>query len=234
MVTGLIGGTGYASTVYYYEKLNRAIARHHNDVSHQDLLLYSLDFTRFTALAAQQRWDRIKQWLTDSAKRLETAGADRLALLAVTLHFAENAIVDATDLPVISITDSIAKGAKARRMKKILLLGTLYTMEFDFIKKRLDEQGLVVEIPAKSERLLLHRYIYDSLAHGKIRSKGQQMLQRIADKYARDVDGIILGCTELPEAFQSLEVKKPVVSSTDLHINDILSQAGITDASISD
>lgn len=222
MKTGFLGGTGYASTLYYYQCLNeRLLSESKKQVPH-DMLFYSLDFSYFRFLYENHKTRELDAYIYESAAKIKGTGVQEIALLAVTLHKWAKDIGDLTGLPVIHIGDSIARAVQAYDLHSVLFLGTLLSMEEPFITERLTREDISVTVPSKQERRLLHDYIYKDLTRNKLTAEGQNYLRGLCDKYQKQVDGIILGCTELPYAFEPIKTRKPVLSATDFHIADII------------
>jgi len=220
MAIGLIGGTGYASTIYYYRQLNEMLRKNTFNKA-QDIVLYSLDFQYYKYLAEEKAISRLEDYLLQGGQSLSRAGVDSVALLAVTLHKWAGLIERETGLSVIHIGDSILKGLPSKGMETILFLGTRPGMEEGFITDWFSHKGIHVVTPNPKQRLHLHEYIYQYLTVEHTTSKGQELLTSLVRDYEDKVDGIVLGCTELPMAFASIKTNKPVFSSTDLHIKDI-------------
>jgi len=222
MKTGFIGGTGYASTLYYYQSLNeRLLSAGQKQVPH-DMVVYSLDFRYFKYLYENHKTTELDAYIYESAAKLKATGVQEIALLAVTLHKWANEISSLTGLPVIHIGDSIVRAAHANSVHKVLFLGTLWSMEEPFITERLTRDDRLVIVPSKHERRVLHDYIYNDLTRYNLTTEGQNFLRDLCDKYQKKVDGIILGCTELPYAFKTIKTQKTVLSATELHMEDIL------------
>jgi aspartate racemase len=85
-------------------------------------------------------------------------------------------------------------------LKKIGLLGTKFTMEEDFYKRRLTEKyGFDVIIPTEGERRIIHDVIFNELCLGEIKQSSKEQFKKIIENLvARGAEGIILGCTEIP------------------------------------
>lgn len=111
-----------------------------------------------------------------------------------------------------------------KRVRRVGLLGTLYTMELDFYKNKLFEQGIHVVTPERSARELLHHIIYDELCHGIVTSQSKKQVLKMIHQLAweQELDGIILGCTELPLLISPSDVELPLFDSIEIHIDAIL------------
>ena len=84
-------------------------------------------------------------------------------------------------------------------MKLIGLVGTKYTMEMDFYKKRLNEENIQVLTPNAKEREFIHHIITQELLKGIFREESKKpFLQIMSRLHLQGAEGIILGCTEIP------------------------------------
>ena len=92
-------------------------------------------------------------------------------------------------------------------------------MEEDFYKYILKEKyGIEVVIPKKKERELIHRIIYNELCLGRIKTESKLKIKRIIDNLISEgIQGIILGCTELPLIIKQEDVDIPVFNTTRIH-----------------
>lgn len=221
MSIGLIGGTGYASTIHYYRRLNEKLLERNALYKGHDILLYSLDFQYYKHLDDKDATSLLENYILQGGQTLRRADVDSVAFLAVTLHKWARLIERETGLPVIHIGDSIKNELISKGVEKILFLGTRLSMEEGFITDGFSQKGIKVVTPNPQQREHLHEYIYQHLSAERITGKGQELLTSLVREYENNVDGIVLGCTELPMAFAKIETFRPVFSSTDLHVNDI-------------
>ena len=83
---GLIGGMSWVSTGMYYEWINQGVAKHCGPMVSAPLLIESLDFAELYGLTKDDEWDCAGEILVNSAKRLEAAGAEALAIAANSMH----------------------------------------------------------------------------------------------------------------------------------------------------
>ena len=99
------------------------------------------------------------------------------------------------------------------------LLGTIYTMEQDFYRGRLqDKFGIEVLIPEKADRQLVDRIIFEELVVGKILPESKAEYVRIIKQLAAEgAQGVVLGCTEIPLLVHAEDVSIPVFDTTYLH-----------------
>ena len=119
-------------------------------VFHIGIILYSVDFAGIEVLSKKQDWPAIASIMSGIAKTLETAGADCLMIGADTMHKVVGEVQAAINIPVIHIADAVAAAINKKRIQKVALLGTKYTMQLGFYKTRLAAAGIDVIIPAKA------------------------------------------------------------------------------------
>jgi aspartate racemase len=102
-------------------------------------------------------------------------------------------------------------------IQKVLLLGTMQTMERDFIKGKLAAaHGLHVMVPEKEDREEVSRIIYDELIRGRFLEPSKQFLVQMIRRYPQ-AQGVILGCTELPLILSTEDCEMPLFNTTKLH-----------------
>ncbi|WP_437475947.1 aspartate/glutamate racemase family protein [Sorangium sp. So ce1014] len=216
---GLIGGMSWESSLYYYRIINEAVKQRLGGLHSAECLMFSVDFAPIEKMQAQGRWQDAGQVLADAAVRLERAGAGFLVLCTNTMHKVAGVIEERTRLPLLHIADATGAEIRHRRLRRVGLLGTRFTMEQDFYRQRLTEQhDLDVLIPNEAERETIHRVIYDELCLGQINpSSRQKYLAIIENLVAAGAEGIILGCTEIMLLVGQQDVQVPVFDTTRIH-----------------
>ena len=83
-------------------------------------------------LQAKGQWDEIAILLTEAAVRLRAGGAQAILFCANTPHKVYAQVARSIDLPILHIGDAIGVAVRSRGLKKVGLIGTLYTMEDGF------------------------------------------------------------------------------------------------------
>ena len=135
------------------------------------------------------------------------------------MHSSADDIEAKVKIPVLHIADATGGKIRERGLKIVGLLGTEYTMEEDFFRKRLEEKfGITVIIPDEAERKLINTIIFDELCAEIIndgsRRKFIQIIRRLKEKGA---EGIILGCTEIPLLVKQEDVEIPLFDTMTIH-----------------
>lgn len=215
---GLVGGTGWISTIDYYRIINHEVNARRGGQNTAKIVLYSVDFGEIDALHAKGDFDGVGALLTDASKKLVSIGADCILLCANTMHMHAERVQAAVPVPLIHIVEVTAKQIRMRSMKKIGLLGTRMTMEREFYRNKLIEAGLEVAVPEKEEREFIQRTINDELVKNVFLPKSKQgFLEIINGLKAQGAEGAILGCTEIPLLIKQEDTDLPVFDTTRIH-----------------
>lgn len=213
---GILGGMSWESTVVYYTKLNQYVKETMGSEHSAKMLLYSFDYHELEVLLEKNDWTSIEMRLIKEAKALETMGADCLLLGANTMHIAAHKVEQALKIPLIHIVKATREAVKNKGMKKVLLLGTMYTMQSDLYPNLFKEEEIEVVTPSKRNQASLHRIIYQELIKGNFLDASKQKVLEIIDQ--EDVDGVILGCTEIPLLIKQNDCQVPLLDTLELHV----------------
>ena len=216
---GLIGGMTWHSTADYYRLINEGVHERLGGSRSADLVMVSVDFAPVEDLQTKGDWAGLGRMMVRAARTLEGAGAEGIVICANTMHQLAPDIEAAASLPIIHIADAAAAEINKRGLGTVALLGTRYTMEMDFYRKRLEgKHGLTVLVPDGPQREVVHRIIYDELGQGVIRDESRRAyVGIIEDLVRRGAQGVILGCTEIPLLIQRKDSPVPVFDTTALH-----------------
>lgn len=215
---GFIGGISWLSSIDYYRIINEQINQRLGGVEAGRIILYSVNFGEVKALTLQDDWDALARMVSDAARKLQNAGADCLLIGANTMHKIAGEVQKAISVPLIHIAQVTAAAVQSAGIKKVALLGTRYTMEFDFYPEKLREYGIDTIIPESDDREYVNASIYNELGKGiftdAMREQYKKIIGRLADKGA---EGVILGCTEIPMLIKQADSPIPVFDTTWLH-----------------
>ena len=129
-----------------------------------------------------------------------------------------------TGVSLISIPKAVSKEAKNKGFQKILLLGTIFTMEQDYMKKDFRDAGIEVYIPDENDRNLVAKRILEELEIGIVKestlAEFQRIIEKMRDQYG--IEAVVLGCTELPLLLNSANCPVPCLDSVEIHINELI------------
>lgn len=216
---GLIGGMSWESSVEYYRIVNETTKTKLGGLHSAKCILYSVDFAEIEVLQHRGRWQEAAQMLIRAAGSVEKSGADFIVLCTNTMHKVADDIQAAINIPFLHIADATARQVKHAGIRRVGLLGTRFTMEEDFYKRKLTQNyGLDVIIPDADAREIVHRVIFDELVLGEIRQDSRirylEIIQQMVDDGA---EGIILGCTEIGLLVRGCDCRTPLFDTTMIH-----------------
>jgi aspartate racemase len=216
---GLIGGMSWESTLPYYRQINEAVKERLGGLHSARLILYSVDFHEIECFQHAGDWAAAGDLLAEAARSLQLAGAQFLVLCTNTMHKVASAIEAAVEIPLLHIADPTAEKIKQAGFSKVGLLGTRFTMEQPFYSDRLRAlHGLQVLIPAREDRDIVHRVIYEELCLGKVVAESRAEFRRVmASLAAQGAEAIILGCTEISLLVNREDSTVPLFDTTSIH-----------------
>ncbi|MGF2414381.1 aspartate/glutamate racemase family protein [Ferruginibacter sp.] len=215
---GIIGGLTWHSTLDYYRLLNEMVNKRLGGAHAAKVILNSVDFAEIKVLTEAQDWEGIAVIICKAAKSLEIAGADCIIIGANTMHKIAGEIQAAVTIPVIHIAAVTAAAIKNKGLKKVALLGTKYTMQLDFYKAKLAENGIETIIPGTTDIEYINNAIYNEFSSGLFLPETKAEYLRIIDiLIEQGAEGIILGCTEIPILIKQEDCSLPVFDTAFIH-----------------
>lgn len=215
---GLIGGMSWESTLEYYRIINEEVKNKLGGSHSAKCLIYSFDFNEVEILQHNNEWDKLTELMVSKANDLKKAGADFIAICANTMHLMANDIEKETNLKVVHIAEATAKEAISKNIKKVLLLGTKFTMEGTFYKNILNNNNIDVLIPNTEDRQFIHNVIYTELVRGIINEESKTKFLSIINNFKEvGVEGVVLGCTEIPLLIKQKDLDIVVFDTTEIH-----------------
>ncbi len=216
---GMIGGMSWESTLSYYQLLNQGIKQELGGLHSAKVNLVSVDFAEIERLQHQGDWPALAASMQQAARSVQASGADFLLIATNTMHKVAAEVEQVIDIPLLHIGDATAQALLEDGICKVGLLGTRFTMEQDFYKQRLQQQGLAVVIPDSQGREQIHRIIYEELCQGQINDSSKQYyLSQIERLKQAGAEAIILGCTEIGLLLKQTDSDLPLYDTTVIHV----------------
>lgn len=223
---GLIGGVGWPSTIDYYRIINEEANKRFGNLASPPVIIYSVNFQPLIKLQYSNQWLKSAQILGQAARALEKAGADMILICSATTNIAAGMTQKYVKIPIINIAEVTAKEIQRHRLKKVLLLGTKATMEHRFFRSELAKFAIHCVVPSKTDREIIHQVIYDELCFNKVKPASKRKYLKIIDKFINQgIEGVILGCTEIPMLISPKDLDIPTFDITKIHALEGLKQA---------
>ena len=217
----------WESSQLYYQLINREVGQRLGGLHSAKLLMYSVDFAPIEKLQHAGDWDAAAKILVDAARRIESGGADFFLIGTNTMHQVADTVSAAVDIPLLHIADATAQVLKQEGVERVGLLGTAFTMELDFYRDRIARgHGIEVVVPEMHDRQMVHDIIYQELCLGQIEPESREVYLAIIDRLReQQIDGVILGCTEIGLLLRQQHTDIRLYDSTAIHARQAVAMA---------
>ncbi|MDP1748555.1 MAG: amino acid racemase [Reyranella sp.] len=219
---GLIGGLGVGATVHYYEKI--AAACKARGVS-PDLVIVHADVDYGQGLVRAGKLDELADYLAAFIDRMSRAGAEAAVMPAVTPHICIAQLLKRTRVPLINIVDPIGAELSARKLRRVALFGTVFTVEGGLWGQlQAHSPGVEIVKPRPDEIAFIGKAYQRILDTQKGDEADTAGLRRIAADLARrdGVEAILLAGTDLAVIFDEANAGFPAIDVARLHIDAIV------------
>lgn len=229
---GIIGGLGPESTLDYYQRI---IARFRERTGHRhypEFVIVSVDLRKGLDFMDANDLSGMANYLVEGIDKLARSGADFGIISANTPHIVFDQIAPNSPIPLISIVEATCAAAKARKLKRLGLFGTRYTMQADFYPKTFAREGIKLFVPDPHEQDYIHDKYMNELVPGKFQADTRAGLLAIVDRMRRTsdppsqsygeagIDGVILAGTELPLILRDpIHNGIPFLDTTKIHVD---------------
>jgi aspartate racemase len=224
-IAGIVGGIGPESTIEYYRLLVALFRKRTGDGSYPRIVINSIDLETMLDLIGTDKLSEAADYLLGEVERLARAGADFGALAANTPHIVFEPLRRRSPIPLVSIVEATCQAAKARRLQRVGLLGTRFTMRASFYPDGLARAGIRTIVPSLEDQEYVHEKYMGELVNGVIRPETRDGLLAVVErlKAREQIDGVILGGTELPLILSEPALAGiPLLDTTRIHVEQIV------------
>jgi aspartate racemase len=197
---GIIGGLGPESTIDYYERIIALYRERTRDGSYPRFFIISVDLKKGLDFMEAGDLAGMADYLLDGINKLVRAGADFGLISANTPHIVFDDVASKSPIPLISIVEATCAAAKTRKLQRLALFGTRYTMQGKFYVNLFSREGIELLVPEPNDQDYIHDKYMNELVPGKFLAETRASLLAIVDrmKAKSGIDGVILAGTELP------------------------------------
>lgn len=223
---GLVGGMGPESTIPYYHDIVYGVQERVGRDYFPNLTIESINVFDVLRLCGERNYDELTDYLFQAVNNLARSGADFAALSANTPHIVFDRLQELSPVPLISIVESACREAEKRKLKKIGLLGTIFTMTEDFFKWPFLRKEINIVVPSDVEMEYVNQKISSELEHGIVKEETLECFKRIISRMQTEehIEAVILGCTELPLLLNDQVSPVPCLDTMKIHIQDIIDE----------
>ena len=221
---GLVGGLGPESTILYYHDLVYGVQKKTGKELFPNLSIESVNVFEALEFFKKEDYDGLTVYLMDAINNLIKRGADFIALSANTPHIVFDRLQELATVPLVSIIESTCEEAKKQNLKKLGLLGTIFTMTEDFYKKPFINAGIEIITPTAEEMDFVNYKIANELECGIVKEETLKDFQKIITRMKNEqgIEAIILGCTEIPLLLNDNVSPVPCLDTMKIHIDTLI------------
>src|SRR6266581_6950310 len=224
---GIIGGLGPESTIDYYQKIISLYRERTVDGSYPEFVITSVNLRKGLDFMAANDLAGMAAYLLEGIGKLARAGADFGLISANTPHIVFEDVASKSPIPLISIVEATCACAKARKLKRLALFGTRYTMQGKFYVNLFSREGIELLVPEPNDQDYIHEKYMNELVPGKFLPETRAGLLAIVDrmKAKSEIDGVILAGTELPLILRDPDHNGiPFLNTTKIHVEAAVDQ----------
>lgn len=223
---GIVGGLSPESTVYYYQYITHQYYEQFGNYNYPKIIIFSVTFQQYIDWMTEKNYSACEDDLVDAVSALNSAGADFAIIATNTLHYFYDPVSSRVNIPIINLVDTVRDYAQKHNLKKLILLGTKFTMTKPFYSEALAKAGIETLMPEPEAQNFIHKSIFEELTRGIIKSDTKKKYIKIIEELtASGADGVILGCTEIPLLIKQDDLRIHVVDSSEIHAEAALKYA---------
>jgi aspartate racemase len=226
-ILGIIGGIAPESTIEYYRLLISTYRTRKPDDSYPPLIINSIDLRKMINLIEANKLAEMTDYLVGELQRLARAGADFGLMSSNTPHIVFEEIQRRSPIPLLSIVEAASEAAKEMGLKKVGLFGTRFTMRGQFYTEVFSRSGIQLVVPDLEDQEYIHRKYMDEFIKGIFLPETRDELLRIVERFKEttDIEGLILGGTELPLILrEGGEAGFPFLDTTRIHVESAITR----------
>ena len=221
---GIVGGLGVGATVHYYEKITAACAA--RGVV-PELVFNHADANTGQGFVRAGRLDQLGDYLARYIEQLAAAGATAVAIPAVTPHIAVAEIKARTNVPLIDIMETLGAELRARKLKRVALFGTIFTMQGSLWGQVTPENSGAAFVKPQPDEMKFLGEAYQHLLDTRTPAPGDvdRFREIAATLQKRDhVETILLAGTDLTVIFDEATAGFPCIDVARPHIDAIVAR----------
>jgi aspartate racemase len=218
---GIVGGIGPESTIDYYRLFISTYRERRPDGGYPHVVINSIDLARALKLVTSNDLAGLAAYMLEEVRRLARAGATHALLSSNTPHIVFDELRRASPIPLISIVETACQAAVVRKLKRVGLFGTRFTMQGGFYQKVFAREGIQVAIPAPGDQEFIHETYLNELVNGIVRPETRERYIAIARRMRSEqgMEALVLGGTELPLLLRgAIDIGVTLLDTAHLHV----------------
>ena len=222
---GILGGVGPQATEYLYKKImSGAVERYGAQENHHFPRLLIISEPVIDFISSTQHLPKAKIQVLQAVKRLIAGGATHVAIASNTVHLLlgdVQKLCSKHSVTFISMLDAVSDYCCSKRYMQVGLLGSPVILQSNIYDTVLKKNEVTLMKPPEAEFEQLGCIIKAVIADSVTESDTNNFLVLVTE-LVKDVDAVVLGCTELPVLASKLELSCPVVDTSDVLADTLL------------
>lgn len=223
---GIIGGAGVAAAIELVSRIERQLTTRGacRDSEHPEILLYQATQIPSRSMYLEGRGESFVPGYIEAASRLKNAGASFVAMCCNTAHHARATIEKKSEIPIInlieeSLLQAIKLSPETRGIGLLCSDGTRLSKLYERENFSLQSNATIIYPDEEFQRKVTQGIC--NIKRGFHRTKSINDPERPANLYAssiynlvkKDVNVIIMGCTEIPLDFPNVNISQSCVDT---------------------
>lgn len=202
---GIIGGMGPLASADLFKKII-LLTKASRDSEHIHVFIDSNTSIPDRTQAILHGGESPVKELTKSALKLEMMGADIIVMACNTAHYFYDEIKKYLSVMPLNMIELTAEEIQRRGITKVGLLATSGTCESKVYDNILEKYGISIIKPSCEEQKYVMDLIYSGVKAGNYQYNISDFLNVIKKLKEQGSQLLILGCTELPIAFNMFDI----------------------------
>ena len=213
-IIGIIGGMGPLATADLFQKIT-LLTEAETDRDHIRVYIDSnANIPDRTAAILNSGPDPVPE-MASALRNLEACGADCVIMPCNTAHNFYDAVASSVSIPVLHMIAITRDALKSRGVKCAGLLATDGTVQTGIYQRTFEGSGVELLTPDNTEnQSAVMDIIYNGVKAGDLTHDATAFRAACEHLLARGAEVLILGCTELPPAFDIYHLDYPNVDPT--------------------
>jgi aspartate racemase len=222
---GIIGGLGPEATLYYYRVIIDLCYENKDlEGNYPEIIIYSLNLEECRHSMEKGNWPELSTKLVEACQSLSRAGAEFGLIAANTPHMVFDHVREKSPIPLLSIVEETSEEVVRHGLRKVGLIGTLITMQSHFYEDVFRRRNISIAVPGEDEQTYIYEKIRSELGVGIMLAETRGRFLQIAQRMKEDdsIQGLILGCTEIPLLLTREELGIPFFDTSKIHAQSAL------------
>lgn len=220
---GILGGMGSLATAYIFKKIIM-LTDAKTDQDHINIVLYNNPSIPNRTDYILGKGENPLTYLVESAKKLESMGADFLIMPCNTAHYFYKDIISSIKIPFINMVEkTVIHLINAYPNEKTVgLLATQGTYKSEMYTNLLKNYNISTVIPSEHNQKFISNLIND-IKVGNININLMKYYNILSEMQSQGAKKIILGCTEVSVAHEMFNIVGDYIDSSEiLAINAVI------------